>query len=193
MLEVGKLANATEDRSHFAAWAVSSSPLILSFNLSDKTAMDRVWPFVASRAILEINQRWIGHPGTRLTGPPPPPPSKHSKGPPPPPGQVWAKPLGNQSYAVVLFSTVAVEAVVSMPLVNVSSHVAWAKLAGAGTPFAAGGKLCVRDVYASKEMPAGTAVGGGKLAVVLQPHDSAFYCVRAAAADGSCPLKGCPP
>ena len=52
MLEVGNLANATEDRSHFAAWVVVSSPLILSFNLSDASRMDRVWPFISNRALL---------------------------------------------------------------------------------------------------------------------------------------------
>ena len=35
MLGVGNLANATQDRSHFGAWSIMSSPLILSFNLTD--------------------------------------------------------------------------------------------------------------------------------------------------------------
>ena len=35
VLKVGNLANATEDRSHFSAWSIISSPLILSFNLTD--------------------------------------------------------------------------------------------------------------------------------------------------------------
>ena len=33
MLEVGRLKNYSESRTHFSAWAVMSSPLILSFDL----------------------------------------------------------------------------------------------------------------------------------------------------------------
>ena len=33
MLEVGRLRNFSESRTHFGAWAVMSSPLILSFDL----------------------------------------------------------------------------------------------------------------------------------------------------------------
>ena len=79
-----------------------------------------------------------------------------------------------------------------MPLRNISGHAAWAGVAGGNQPFAAGAKLCVRDVYTQREMAAGTAVGGGVLSAKLLPHDSAFFCVRPATADGSCPLAGCP-
>ena len=82
-----------------------------------------------------------------------------------------------------------------MPVANISSHTAWAKgLPGAGgEPWMKGAKLCVRDVYTGKELGSGVVAGGGVLGVKLQPHDSVFYCVRAAAADGSCTeLLGCP-
>ena len=57
-VEVGNLANATEDRSHFSAWAIISSPLILSFNLTDPLRMDRAWPIISNRRVLAVNQRW---------------------------------------------------------------------------------------------------------------------------------------
>ena len=60
MLEVGNLANATEDRSHFSAWCIVSSPLILSFNLSDAVRMDRAWPIITNHRLLAINQMWAG-------------------------------------------------------------------------------------------------------------------------------------
>ena len=60
MLEVGNLANATEDRSHFGAWCIISSPLILSFNLSDSIRMERVWPIITNRRLLAVNQMWAG-------------------------------------------------------------------------------------------------------------------------------------
>ena len=40
MLEVGRLANNTESRTHFASWAIISSPLILSFDLRVGSTMD---------------------------------------------------------------------------------------------------------------------------------------------------------
>ena len=60
MLEVGNLKNFTEDRSHFGAWCIISSPLILSFNLTDPVRMDRVWPIITNHRLLAINQRWAG-------------------------------------------------------------------------------------------------------------------------------------
>ena len=38
--------------THFSAWAVISSPLILSFNLTDAHRMARAWPIVSNRAVL---------------------------------------------------------------------------------------------------------------------------------------------
>ena len=60
MLEVGNLANSTEDRSHFGAWCIISSPLILSFNLSDPNRMERAWPIITNQRLLAVNQMWAG-------------------------------------------------------------------------------------------------------------------------------------
>jgi hypothetical protein len=172
-LEVGNLANATEDRSHFAAWVVTSSPLILSFNLSDGARMDRTWPFISNRALLDVNQRWVGSPGRRLA----------LEGS----WQVWAKPLGQQSYAVLLLGTGTNRATVSLPLRNVSAD------------FANATAVCVRDLYAGKELP--PLASGAALTATLPVHDSAFYCVRPLLADRSIhrhlescevELRGCP-
>ena len=45
------------------AWAIISSPLILSFNLSDDKRMDRAWPIITNKAVLAVNQKWAGSPG----------------------------------------------------------------------------------------------------------------------------------
>lgn len=52
MLEVGNLANSTEDRSHFSAWAVTSSPLILSYDLTDPARMARAWPIISNHRVI---------------------------------------------------------------------------------------------------------------------------------------------
>ena len=63
MLEVGNLDTLDESYAHFAAFAVSSSPLILGFDLTDKEKYDEVYPIISSKRALEINQDWAGHPG----------------------------------------------------------------------------------------------------------------------------------
>ena len=63
MLVVGFLASAAEDRSHFGAWAILSSPLTLSFDLTNATTLERVWPIIANRHILQVNAAWDGEPG----------------------------------------------------------------------------------------------------------------------------------
>ena len=63
MLEVGRTANATEDRSHFGAWCVVSAPLILGFDLRDNKTMDRVWSVITNVEALAVSQSWAGHPG----------------------------------------------------------------------------------------------------------------------------------
>lgn len=63
MLEVGRLASFEEDRAHFSAWAVTSSPLILGHNLLDKDVADAVWPVISNEEVIAVNQQWAGHPG----------------------------------------------------------------------------------------------------------------------------------
>ena len=63
MLQVGRLASATEDRTHFGAWSVSSAPLVLGFDLTDAPTLARVWPILSAPLAVAINQRWAGHPG----------------------------------------------------------------------------------------------------------------------------------
>ena len=44
MLQTGNLQRVEHDRANFGAWVIISAPLYLSFDLRDKTKMDRVWP-----------------------------------------------------------------------------------------------------------------------------------------------------
>ena len=159
MLEVGNLANATEDRSHFSAWALASSPLILSFNLSDPARMDRAWPIISNRAVLAVNQRWVGDPGRRVV-------LDDTGG-----WQAWAKHLGAASYAVLLLSTGAAPARASLPLRNVSAALA---------PHGA----CLRDLYSGEELS--PLPPGAPLEAELPVHDSALYCAWPSSAQGAC-------
>lgn len=63
MLEVGRMGSVTEDRTHFGAWVITSSPLILGFDMRNDTLTDQLWPFIANREAIAISQSWSGHPG----------------------------------------------------------------------------------------------------------------------------------
>jgi len=53
-----------EQRTQFNAWAIVSSPLILSLDVTDDAIMDAAWPVIANKEVIEVNQAWAGHSGT---------------------------------------------------------------------------------------------------------------------------------
>ena len=57
MLQVGS-SKLTDDeaRTHFAAWCVTSAPLILGYDLTDTAAAARAMPIVGNAAAITINQ-----------------------------------------------------------------------------------------------------------------------------------------
>ena len=77
MLEVGhppggtgearSFANTQSWRAHFGAWAITSSPLILSFDLSNETLLNMTWDFIANPEVLRVNSDWAGEAGRLLS------------------------------------------------------------------------------------------------------------------------------
>eukprot|EP01052_Picozoa_sp_SAG31_P016965 SAG31_NODE_1143_length_9694_cov_5.541011_2_plen_183_part_00 len=165
MLEVGRLKNYYESRTHFSAWAIMSSPLILSFDLREDKVMDEMWPIISNRDVIAVNQRWAGSPGNRLavTG--------AVNGNVGNSSQIWSKPLGNLSHAVLFMSTGPEPATFALPFPNISSDFV-------------SGEVCVRDLYTKIERGP-IEVASHTLQVTVPVHDSAFYCVRMAVG-GSC-------
>lgn len=53
-----------EARSHFGAWCIVSSPLVLSHDTTNDTVSDAIWPIIANREAIAINQAWAGESGT---------------------------------------------------------------------------------------------------------------------------------
>jgi hypothetical protein len=45
-----------ENRVHFGAWCIVSSPLILAFNMSDPARHDLVWDIITNKEAIQINQ-----------------------------------------------------------------------------------------------------------------------------------------
>jgi len=63
MLETGNFQRYEEDRANFGAWAITSSPLILSLDLRNKSMVDRVWEVITNEEAIAVNQDWAGEPG----------------------------------------------------------------------------------------------------------------------------------
>eukprot|EP00927_Polykrikos_kofoidii_P061609 TRINITY_DN56443_c0_g1_i1.p1 TRINITY_DN56443_c0_g1~~TRINITY_DN56443_c0_g1_i1.p1 ORF type:complete len:462 (+),score=50.82 TRINITY_DN56443_c0_g1_i1:70-1386(+) len=91
MLEVGNFPsddNFVQSQSHFGAWCIVSSPLILSFDLADDAITDLIWPIISNKEAIAVNQAWFGHPGRLVID-----------------GgqyQVWAKKLQHGSQAAII-------------------------------------------------------------------------------------------
>jgi len=108
MLEVGvpSMMTFAEMRTHFGAWAIVSSPLTLSHDPNDDKVMDRIWPIIANKEAIAVNQAWAGHSGS---------PFKEANETVPladetddvvtvPSWQFWLKPLGSGRVAVLLMN-----------------------------------------------------------------------------------------
>jgi hypothetical protein len=91
MLMVGKLASAVEDRAHFSAWFITSSPLIMGHRATDEAVNEKVWKVVNNPLAIAINQQWAGHAGAMVKEGP----SRV---------QLWAKPLLGGDIAVMLIN-----------------------------------------------------------------------------------------
>ena len=54
----------TEARTHFNAWCIVSSPLILSHDMTNDTVSDSVWPIITNTEALAVSKAWAGMSGT---------------------------------------------------------------------------------------------------------------------------------
>jgi len=69
MLQSGNLQGplaAVESRSHFGAWCIVSSPLILGVDLADEAVIGKMWPYISNVHAIAVNQQWSGDPGRLL-------------------------------------------------------------------------------------------------------------------------------
>jgi len=96
MLEVGNLPTVEQSRTHFGAWAVTSNPLILGYDVLNENKTDALWPFISNLEVIAVNQRWAGHPG-QLT-------KTYPQGAAPNVVQLWTKPQPNSTIAAFFFS-----------------------------------------------------------------------------------------
>jgi hypothetical protein len=71
MLELGvnvgpspmSLVEGRRRRTHFAAWCILSSPLVLGFDLTNETLYRQLYPIIANRGALSVSEAWAGNSG----------------------------------------------------------------------------------------------------------------------------------
>jgi len=52
-----------ESLTHFHAWCIVSSPLVLSHDLASDTEYDKAWPIISNKAAIEVDQTYAGDAG----------------------------------------------------------------------------------------------------------------------------------
>ena len=155
MLEVGNLGDGplafAESRTHFGAWCVVSSPLLLSTALADDATMDAIWPIVSNTEAIAVNQAWAGHPGRIV--------AEGGGGGGGAAWQAWAKPvsLSDGAQAVLVLNAGDAPVNASLPLARLNLSTT--------TPCGA------RDVWARADL---ADVDGSWDVRDLGPHDSRF-------------------
>eukprot|EP01064_Diplonema_japonicum_P031122 TRINITY_DN546_c5_g1_i1.p1 TRINITY_DN546_c5_g1~~TRINITY_DN546_c5_g1_i1.p1 ORF type:complete len:454 (+),score=117.55 TRINITY_DN546_c5_g1_i1:70-1362(+) len=161
MLEVGNLASHGEDRTHFAAWCIVSSPLVLGYDVTNDTVTQRVWDIIANEEAIAVNQAWVGSPG-QLVKNIMPPDFEGDVGIPQHGVllQIWAKPVtadGNTAVLVINNSTGP-------------SYTVQLNMTDFG--FLSTDKVTVRDIYSHADVGAYT---GHFTTDMIPTHDSRFY------------------
>ena len=172
-----------EARSHFGAWAIVSSPLVLGFNLSDTHQMDLHWDTISNTHAIAVNQDYAGFSGSRFAQS-----AKTETFTPcdwgPSPGRSdascewpqtwnWYKPLSgrdgrNSTMAVLLMNNGNTAA-------SVGFH--WKEVPGLLSTIGTGSCCEVFDVWAGKSL--GVVQGSGYTAERLAARDSAFLTLSA--------------
>jgi alpha-galactosidase len=154
--------NEPESYTHFGLWSITSSPLVLSLDLNNQTAMDLAWPIISNKEAIAVNQLWAGEAGnvfaqantTVSFGP-------YDKGVPT--WQYLSKAQGQGRVAVLLVNHG-----------NGSTDLSFEFDAVPNLACAHASSCAVRDIWAQKDM--GT-FKGSFTANKLLPHGSAFLLV----------------
>lgn len=173
MLEVGvtnsqhpglRTLNLTEARTHFGAWCIVSSPLVLGFDLTDNDALTEVWDIIANTEAIAVNQAWASDAGVLIANATTTNTFDNchwgqSTACTLPSWQVWRKTLPGGAVAVLLMNNGRKQRDVSVAV------------DATGVKCGAGG-CAVRDVWAHT---AGQPVAAGStVSRQLGPSDSAF-------------------
>lgn len=131
MMEVGNGMNVSEDRSHFALWALLSSPLMLGNDVR-KTSKETL-EILTNKEIIAVNQDALGIQGFKY---------KQGNN-----IEVWVKPLQNNAWAVCFLNTGEDAAILDFDWNKntITDTIFNKEIAFAKTPCK------IRDLYAKKD------------------------------------------
>ena len=181
MLQVGSEHLTTEEaHSHFAAWCISSAPLILGFDLTDTKAQERAASIVSNAGAISVSQSWAGHAGRVIRSAEEQfnastqhgAASKPGQGRPSPlpAWQIWAKPLEQTNGVTTRVAVLTLN--ISPQTRNISLHIA--DLTGSGMLPSQASRVKIRNVWSGKAL--------GELeqerTVQLRPHESDFLVLQ---------------
>lgn len=163
-----------EARSHFGAWCIVSSPLVLGIDLTNATAVDSVWDIITNTEAIAVNQAYYGHSGGLYNSSGAPlrlsiPGTSAARSPAhrTPAAvdvatiQLFAKPLSATSVAVLGMNHGATGAPITFNFAQVP-----------GLPYTAGASVAIRDIFAHADIgPVTTPT----YTVQVASHDAAFF------------------
>jgi len=177
MLEVGNGdLTYVESRSHFGAWCIVSSPLILGFDLTNPQRVNLVWDIITNTEAIAVSQTWAGHPG-RLVAQAADKiileatyterdlarmkrngiePKSNKRSIAVGAWQIWAKTLKNGSQAALIVNTGEANSTIDLKVSELG--------------FSASLKLAVRDIWEHKDLA--PLSGDATFSATLIPHDS---------------------
>jgi alpha-galactosidase len=174
-----------EARTHFASWAIVSSPLTLSHDVNNDTIMDRIWPIISNKEVIGVSQSYAGFSGG---------PFKSSsnmiqldainhaaieKGM----SEAEITALGPHLAPVFQYLYKPMEAngaKVAVMLINHGNATADLKLDFADVPGLACSTCNVRDIWAHEDLG---AMKGSYTAKAVASHDSALLIITSAATE----------
>ena len=150
MLEVGNFAAGpsayVESRTHFGAWCIVSSPLILGLDLTNAATVDTVWDIISNTEAIAVNQQWAGEPGRLVVSDPS--------------YQVWSKRLPKDELAVLAFNRGGAPINITVPATLLAPTLR--------------DNAPARDIWSHTDK-AGVVVSGKLRVIQLASHDSVFY------------------
>jgi hypothetical protein len=154
-----------EARSHFGAWCIVSSPLILSHDVSNVTVTNQIWPIISNTEAIAVNQAWAGFSGSVFAQAQEELTLSGTYGAVPA-WQAFYKPVSKTSVAVLIMNHAGGQATISITFSQIP-----------GVPAPGPNGYAVHSIWDHKDL--GTMMTS-YTATNLASHDSAFITITPA-------------
>jgi hypothetical protein len=152
-----------EARTHFGAWCIVSSPLILSHDMTDDAVTDSIWDIITNTEAIEVNQVWAGDSGglylsskrtLTITS------KEHDRSYIVGGWQQWSKKLSETSAAVLVMNNADETQTISIPFSAIPTF----------SDSNSESSFSLRDIWGHQDLGSFS----DSYTVTLESHDSAF-------------------